>query len=468
MPTLIHKRQFEKQVIPLIAVFLVGGVLGAVAATSVAPEDLECRRKILQSRYVEAIYGSGGLGTWVSQQVSPAVVHVITGAGTGTGSIISPDGLVLTAAHVVNNANSVDVRLQDARMLKANVISLEHQLDLALLKIQNVAGLPTISPPPRCLTNPLKKGQRVFAVGFPGVVQKKDEDTLTEGLLSHSDLKNGRIYTDALLNPGNSGGPLLNARAEMIGVNIAVSKPDQRFDGIGIAVPVTHILPFVESAKQLPPQQSPLQLALNGQMVNGKLEGSDLKDDKAQFFLDPYTFQGWTGQKIAIAVKSPNFAPYVTLLNPDGSKALNSKLGDNGVKISLALQQIGSYKLWVTSQKPNQVGEYNLRASSFILRKTDVLDFFNSRRDSKNYLYQDHCFSGYKGQPITITLVSPNFDAFLQLLNPAKQLMEENDDEIEGSQDSSLAVSLPDDGEYCIRVGAAHRQGRGWYILKVL
>ncbi|WP_421659361.1 PPC domain-containing protein [Leptothermofonsia sp. ETS-13] len=150
------------------------------------------------------------------------------------------------------------------------------------------------------------------------------------------------------------------------------------------------------------------------------------------------------------------------------SKALNSKLNGNDIKISLTLRQNGGYKLWVTSQKPNQVGEYNLKASSFILRKTDVLDFFNSRRDSKGYLYQDHCFSGYKGQPITITLVSPNFDAFLQLLNPAKQLVEENDDELEGNQDSSLAVNLPDDGEYCIRVRAARRQGRGWYVLKVL
>ncbi|WP_421659362.1 S1C family serine protease [Leptothermofonsia sp. ETS-13] len=290
-------------------------MLGAVAATSVAPEDLECRRKNLQSRYVEAIYGSGGLGTWVSQQVSPAVVHVITGTGTGTGSIISSDGLVLTAAHVVNNANLVDVRLQDGRTLKANVVSLEHQIDLALLKIQNGAGLPTISPPPRCLTNPLQKAQRVFAVGFPGIVPKNDEQTVTEGLLSQSDLQNGRIFTDALLNPGNSGGPLLNARAEMIGVNIAVSKPDQRFDGIGIAVPVTHILPFVESAKQLPPKQPPLQLVLNGQMVTGKLERSDLMDNNAPFFLDPYTFQGWIGQTLSIAIRSQDFAPYVTLIN---------------------------------------------------------------------------------------------------------------------------------------------------------
>src|SRR5215210_4708507 len=166
--------------------------------------------------------------TRVVDQVGPAVVrvepHGLHGrSGVGSGVIISPDGLVLTNSHVVHGSPGVQLLLSDGRTTKARVVGNDPDADLALLRAES-DGLPFAK-----LGNSknLKRGQIAIAIGNP----LGFESTVTAGVVSALGRslrsRTGRliddvIQTDAALNPGNSGGPLVSTRGEVIGINTAV------------------------------------------------------------------------------------------------------------------------------------------------------------------------------------------------------------------------------------------------------
>ena len=169
----------------------------------------------------------------VVESVSPSVVHVQVrgvskrgqqGAGSGSGSILSPDGLVLTNNHVVEGANHIELQLTDARRVPARLLGRDPDTDIAVLRAETTDRLPAVA-----LGNSKKvrPGQMAIAIGNP----LGFESTVTAGIVSAVGrslrAQNGRligdvIQTDAALNPGNSGGPLVNSRGEVIGVNTAV------------------------------------------------------------------------------------------------------------------------------------------------------------------------------------------------------------------------------------------------------
>jgi S1-C subfamily serine protease len=166
--------------------------------------------------------------TSVADAAGPAVVRVATRArgrgGVGSGVIIAPDGLVLTNSHVVDGAK--DLRLTDAegRVMDARVLGEDPDTDLALLRAGAVRDLPVARLGD---SKALKRGQLVVAIGNP----LGFESTVTAGVISALGrslrAKSGRliedvIQTDAALNPGNSGGPLVSSRGEVIGINTAV------------------------------------------------------------------------------------------------------------------------------------------------------------------------------------------------------------------------------------------------------
>jgi S1-C subfamily serine protease len=168
----------------------------------------------------------------VVEAVSPSVVHVqVRGSrrgqpaqGSGSGTILSPDGIVLTNNHVVEGASAIELALKDARRMSARVLGRDPDTDIAVLRAETSDQLPAAR-----LGNSkkLKPGQIAIAIGNP----LGFESTVTAGIVSAVGrslrAQNGRligdvIQTDAALNPGNSGGPLVNSRAEVIGVNTAV------------------------------------------------------------------------------------------------------------------------------------------------------------------------------------------------------------------------------------------------------
>jgi serine protease Do len=154
--------------------------------------------------------------------------------GAGSGFIIDPDGSILTNNHVIDRAERITVKLSDGRTLRARVVGADPDTDIALIKVDGQTGLPVA---PLGDSSTLRMGEWVCAIGNP----LGYEHSVTVGVVSFLGRKlfdkslDNYIQTDAAINFGNSGGPLINARGEVIGINAAISS---RASSIGFAVPI--------------------------------------------------------------------------------------------------------------------------------------------------------------------------------------------------------------------------------------
>jgi serine protease Do len=157
-----------------------------------------------------------------------------TRRGSGTGFIIDADGSILTNHHVIDRADRITVKLSDGRSLKARVIGSDRDTDIALIKIDGQSGVPVA---PLGDSSALRMGEWVCAIGNP----LGYEHSVTVGVVSFLGRKlfdaslDDYIQTDAAINFGNSGGPLINTRGEVVGINAAISS---HASGIGFAVPI--------------------------------------------------------------------------------------------------------------------------------------------------------------------------------------------------------------------------------------
>jgi Do/DeqQ family serine protease len=172
---------------------------------------------------MEFFYGYGG-----SQQQEQI--------GTGSGVIISEDGYIVTNNHVVKDATEIEITLNNKKSYKAKLIGTDSKMDIALLKINADEKLPYTA---FANSDSVKIGEWVLAVGNPynltstvtaGIVSAKARNLNTSGIQSF-------IQTDAAVNPGNSGGALVNTRGELIGINTMISSPTGSYTGYSFAVP---------------------------------------------------------------------------------------------------------------------------------------------------------------------------------------------------------------------------------------
>jgi S1-C subfamily serine protease len=194
----------------------------------------------------------------VSEALRPAVVNLRGGrGGTGSGILYTPDGFLLTNHHVIQGNRRVRVRLQEGQEIGGRVVGADPWTDLAVVQAE-ASGLPFA---PFGDSARLRVGQLVVAIGSPFGF----ESTVTAGVISAlgrtlrsitGHLVDNVIQTDAALNPGNSGGPLVDSRGQVIGINTAIIRPAQ---GMCFAIPINmarHILP---------------QLMQHGRVVRGYL-----------------------------------------------------------------------------------------------------------------------------------------------------------------------------------------------------
>ena len=175
--------------------------------------------------------------------------------GVGSGFILSPDGYVMTNAHVVDGADEVYVNLTDKREFKAKVVGADKRTDVAVLKI-DAKQLPAVAVGE---VSRVKVGEWVMAIGTPFGL----ENTVTAGIVSAKARDTGEeirfIQTDVAVNPGNSGGPLINMRGEVVGINSQILSRSGGFMGISLSIPIDDAMKVAD------------QLRSGGKVIRGRI-----------------------------------------------------------------------------------------------------------------------------------------------------------------------------------------------------
>ena len=304
----------------------------------------------------------------VYQQASPAVVSIDAGDGTGSGSLVTADGLVLTNAHVVGNARTVMVQLADGRSFTGDVVGYADEgLDLAAVQLRGASNLPVIS----FASANAQVGQRAFAIGNPFGLQ----GTFTVGIVSRLDQERGLIQTAAAINPGNSGGPLLNSNGELIGVNTSIFTTGDNGGniGIGFAIATNQVRPFLasvqdgtastvaSSTQDRTGERAPVTIAIDGPSVSGQLDSqSYLLGDNTYF--NVYEFSGQAGQRVTIEMVSQQVDPYLILVGPDGEDLGQDDDSAEGLnaRLDLTLPESGTYVVIANPYGQGEQGRYSL------------------------------------------------------------------------------------------------------------
>ena len=197
--------------------------------------------------------------------------------GFGSGVILTEDGYIVTNNHVIDGADEIDVTLNDNRSFKGRLVGCDDKTDLALIKIEVDEKLPAL---PVGDSDELKVGEWVLAVGNPFNLTS----TVTAGIVSAKartlGVYNGGIesfiQTDAAINQGNSGGALVNARGELVGINAVLTSPTGSYAGYGFAIPTSIMTKVVSDLKQFGTVQRAILGIMGGTVTSELVEQKDL------------------------------------------------------------------------------------------------------------------------------------------------------------------------------------------------
>lgn len=429
----------------------------------------------------------------VYEVASPAVVAVDAGNGSGSGSLVTQTGLVLTNAHVVAQSSEVRVRLADGREFVGDVVGYaDDRVDLAAIQLRNEpTNLPAIDI---ALANSVRVGQRAFAIGNPFGL----EGTFTVGIVSRIDSERGLIQTDAAINPGNSGGPLLDSSGRLIGVNTSIFTTERSGGsiGIGFAIPVQEVQSFLVAVQDgtattsasdaIGPRREPESIALNNTVAGLLGEGSDVLPDGSYF--NAYIFEGEQGQQVAVEMSSQDVDSYLILLSL-GDDALyledDDSAGDFNARLETTLPKDGAYIIIANSYAEGERGSYDLRLSDLgagvaqsgtqsMSRPAEGIILQQSGRLSSGdemapdgTLFDIYSFNGESGQTVMVTLESQEFDTYLVLIDDAGRVIADNDDRDVDTTDSEVSATLPLSGVYSVIVNGYSTADQGSYRLTV-
>ncbi|MFV5698384.1 trypsin-like peptidase domain-containing protein [Flavobacterium sp. ZT3R17] len=274
-------------------------------------------RKTVINPMLEYFYGYGG------QQQQEQV-------GTGSGVIISEDGYIVTNNHVIKDASEIEITLNNKKSYKAKLIGTDSKMDIALLKIDADEKLPyTVF----ANSDSVKIGEWVLAVGNPynltstvtaGIVSAKARDLGTSGIQSF-------IQTDAAVNPGNSGGALVNTRGELIGINTMISSMTGSYVGYSFAVPSNIARKIIEDLMEFGNVQRGI-LGVEGGELND-IASKELKISQTQgFYISKVTKNsgaeksGLEKGDIIVKLDDQNVATYADLSGYINTKRPNDKV----------------------------------------------------------------------------------------------------------------------------------------------
>jgi len=197
--------------------------------------------------------------------ILPSVVHIQTMNGLGSGVIYDSNGLIITAAHVVEGSSTVRVRFADGEQVSGTVLGTAPQVDIAVISVDR-EGLPAAT----FTTEKPRVGQMAVAVGSPWGL----ESTVTAGIISAVDQTNcdtetctSMVQTDAAINPGNSGGALVDRLGQVVGINVSIFSNSGANDGVGFSVPSDIALEYAEAIVSGQPIQTAF-LGVRGDDVN--------------------------------------------------------------------------------------------------------------------------------------------------------------------------------------------------------
>lgn len=245
-------------VVALVA--LTGGLVGALIGVALADRSpARQASSVVVVRPSDVVEGTVLDVAGIVAKVQPSVVNITVktadGTGVGTGVILSSDGEVVTNAHVVGDADKVVVLLVgETQPRSAVVLASDRGNDLALLRIESVSDLPVAE---LAAVGDVQVGDDVVAVGY--ALDLDGGPSVTKGIVSALDrtlpiddnVLDGLIQTDAAISSGNSGGPLVNSRGQVIGINTAVasSGADFQANGIGFAISLQEALPVLDEMR---------------------------------------------------------------------------------------------------------------------------------------------------------------------------------------------------------------------------
>ena len=289
--------------------------------------------------------------------------------GTGSGVIISPDGYIVTNNHVIANASELQVTLNNNRTYQAELIGTDPETDIALIKVNAEEDLPYL---PFGDSNQIKLGEWVLAVGNPFNLTS----TVTAGIISAKardlDEQDQRfqsfIQTDAAVNPGNSGGALVNTRGELVGINTAITSQTGSYVGYSFAVPSNIARKVVDDLMEYG----------DVQVVNIGIRGSDLKN------LGP-------NNREVIGTDETEGIYIAEIIEDSGAEKAGLKKGDiiksiDGIKISKFADLTGYLR---TKRPDDQVSVMILRDQESISIPVTLLKDARYRIDLLNITVRD-------------------------------------------------------------------------------
>jgi len=340
-------------VVPLAALVAAGviGGLGAVAAWEAVDDDGTQASASVEPASRSAAVASTPPISEIYERAAPGVVEITadtsglglpdSGRATGTGFVIDEEGRVITNHHVVEGAESVTVRFADGDEAQATVVGSDPSTDVALLDLEDVSR--ELHPLELGASQSLEIGDSVVAIGSPFGLQ----GTVTAGIVSGLDREirapdgftiDGAIQTDAALNSGNSGGPLLDGDGRVVGVNSQIESRNGGNVGIGYAVPIETARAVVDQLLESGEVEHAylgvqLEEAEDGVRVAAVVEGSPadnagLEDDDVVTAVDGESVDAAADLRAAISRKQPGDRATLEIRRGGDARSVEVELGE--------------------------------------------------------------------------------------------------------------------------------------------